>query len=153
MLLKSEAFRGGAFVERKTVKYSMDFTRRFDWEDGDFGDRGSAFWGQNHTARHLLERAGAFAVRFYNTYGKGFARAFVCPVLNENCWVVFNNYGIPLWRIAKILASYNDCNYKRVTLFNNGTSKGEIYINGGVGYLLGNPNIITNVEWVDLGIR
>jgi hypothetical protein len=52
------------------TEYLIDFTNKFDWEAGDFGDAGSCFWSERPNARKILEQNGAFAMRFWQTKAK-----------------------------------------------------------------------------------
>jgi len=59
----------------KNQDYHIDFTSRFNWNDGDFGDSGSCFWSSNVRARDGMQQSGKFiAVRFFkrSDYGKNY---------------------------------------------------------------------------------
>jgi hypothetical protein len=116
--------------------YRFDFTDRFDWDDGDFGDSGSCYWGSNYEARELLEDNGCLAIRFYDENKEGIGRAWLFPT--EDFYIVFNGYGFTTLEIAKIFATWAGLNYKKINLYNNDESTGLIYINGsGSGYAVG----------------
>lgn len=84
--------------------YHLDFTKRFDWGAGAFGDRGSCFWGCRELALIALMENNVFAVRFYRDHGEGFARAWVLEV--KDGLVIFNAYGLPSRTIAYVLATH-----------------------------------------------
>jgi hypothetical protein len=46
----------------------LDFKRKIDWRDGDFGDNGSCYWGCNAGAKEMIENAGGCAVRYWKKY-------------------------------------------------------------------------------------
>lgn len=43
----------------------IDLTQKFDWQDGDFADWGSCFWGGRDGAMEMLRQYGAYAMRFW----------------------------------------------------------------------------------------
>lgn len=51
----------------KKQKYDLDFTDRFDWNDGDYGDNGSCYWGEHSGAKIMLADHDSIAVRLYKT--------------------------------------------------------------------------------------
>lgn len=135
------------------VTYRFEFVDTFDWEAGEFGDSRSCFWGSNYMALDMLRDNRALAVRFYGEAGSGCARAWVA-VLGEALYVVFNGYGFagnPTLVIARVLALHLSLSYKRIALTNNRTASGTLWINGGIGYLVGSPERIASQERHDLG--
>jgi hypothetical protein len=138
------------------VAYDFDFTDVFDWDDGDFGDAGSCYWGSNEAARDMLMENGGFAIRFYNDEGEGFGRAWVVSRQpSEGFYVVFNGYGVSdsaTLTAARIMSLFLSVTYKRVVLRNNGTQTGMLWINGGIGYLIGNIQVIDAITYYDLHI-
>lgn len=110
-----------------TGEFTVDLTHKFDWEAGDFGDRGSCFWNGSADARKVLKRNKALAIRFYDQLGKGNARAWVAQA--PFGWVVFNGYGHSTPTIARILADYVGYVYKKIELVNHGSVDGLLYIN------------------------
>ena len=140
----------GSLVAQYTAKqtaYEFDFTNSFDWEAGDYGDHGSCFWGCRSGARAMLESNSGRAIRFYKE-GRGYARAWLAPY--ENGWVCFNGYGIDTITIAQVLATHLGQTYKRVRLENNGEESGTLWINGGVGYFIGEEDAVQYNEHIDL---
>lgn len=121
----------------------FDFTQDFDWDDGDFGDEGSCFWGGREAARtEMLPSLNAYAVRFYrpDDEERGCARAWIVPVC-EDYIILFNPYwdfgNYDGYEMARILAFYWGCNYKKILLRNNGSTDETLYINAGAGYVIG----------------
>lgn len=115
--------------------YEFDFTDHFNWHAGDFGDSGSCFWGAHSGAREMMQDNDFLAVRFYNKFGGGFARAWVC-IVNDDSAIVFNGYGLETKQIAQILGQYTDKPIKEVRLENEGQDNGTLWINSN-GYAIG----------------
>ncbi len=132
----------------RNASYTFDFTDRFDWNAGDFGDRGSCFWGSNSEARAMLENNCAMAVRFYKD-GAGYARAWVASTMRGA--IVFNGYGLETLQIARILAHNWGAYYKKIYLANNGEDTSTLYINGGAGYIVGSQDSIDGMDSFDFG--
>ena len=65
----------GNAVRREIVKnqeYHIDFTKKFDWRDGQFADAGSCFWDSRAEARIRMEESGKFlAIRFFRQEDQG----------------------------------------------------------------------------------
>lgn len=133
--------------------YSFEFVNRFDWDDGDFGDSGSCYWGSNSGAIEILYEQGAMAILFYNADGDGYARAwFVDLTDSEGIYVVFNGYGFassPTRTIARIVAAFFGLAYKKIWLSNFGMDNGLLWINGGIGYVIGESERIQGVDRFD----
>ena len=140
--------------------FIIDFTDKFDWKDGDFGDEESCFWGSNDEALQKMEEGGVLAVRFfthslcYDEY-RGYARAWMFPtfVKKRRCFIVFNGYGLQTSQIVNIVSPFLKCAYKNVPLKNNAIDGGLIYINGGSGFLLGERSVISSVKKWDMKIK
>lgn len=128
----------GGFVPR-TGEYILDIVDHFDWKDGDFGDKGSCFWGKHSKAKDVLLNNGARVVRFYRSFGVGISRAILLPDNRlKDGFFVFNAYGVfPLWVIAFVLSDLMQLDVKPIMLHNEGMTIGLIYINDkGQGYAL-----------------
>ena len=127
---------------------TFDITDSFNWSDGEFGDKDSCFMHRPATLRGM-ERAGIKALRFYTTNGnKGIGRAWVAPSPVGDA-VVFNAYGPNLEQFKarlKILLPNTPSHFTK--LYNNGDQKGTLYINLGMGVLVGAEERSS----VDLGI-
>lgn len=131
--------------------YYFDFVNRFDWRAGDYGDRGSCYWGSNAMARDVLEENGGLAMRFYNEDGYSQARAWVMPI--EDYHVVFNGYGFmgdSTLIIARVLSFFLGQTYRYITLVNNDRSDGLVWINGSSGYAVGPADIVYGLRKIDL---
>lgn len=127
----------------------FDLVDKFDWESGDFGDSGSCYWGCHAGARVMLENDNAMAIRFYRKDNEGeyegIGRAWI--VEYEGLAVVYNAYEenrvgmyspfATLERYASTLAYLVNCETKRVSLTNNGSDTGELWINSGRGIAIG----------------
>lgn len=133
----------------EALAYHFDFTKSIDWEAGDFGDRGSCYWGSNENAREMVEENGA-AIRFFDANDDGIGRAWFAPY--RSSLIVFNGYGFagdPTFRIAQIVAAYLNAGYSRVRLLNNGSAYRLLYINGSRGYIVGTDRV-SDTTFVDL---
>ncbi len=132
--------------------YEFDFVDRFDWEDGDFGDGGSCYWADRARARVMLIDHGALAIRFFDTQGKGYGRAWIARI-DDSLKIVFNGYGFAgnaTLTAARVLASFLDLSYRRIYLSNNGIESGTLWINGSLGYAVGKAEVIDQIERYDL---
>lgn len=84
---------------------------------------------------------------------RGFARAWVVPVMHNEVLVVYNGYTrkgihnqLQTLHIARILADYLGVSYKKIRLTNNGRWDKLLYINEGWGYLVGPTKYISTIE-------
>ena len=142
----------GSIASQHTTKvneFTFDIVNKFDWDAGDFGDGGSCYWGCREKARELLAENDGQAIRFFDD-GRGFARAWIMP--HPNGLVCFNGYGLELSQIAHILAFHRGESYRKISLSNNDTADGLIWINGGAGFLIGQESAINGATRHDLGI-
>jgi polyhydroxyalkanoate synthesis regulator phasin len=154
----------GKLHASKAQTIVMDMTDSIDWQDGQFGDNGSCFWGEKSGAKSMIEKHG-FAVRAYKardaytikegdpivwSHIRGYARAWLAEV-RRNVVVVFNGYGESTLNFARLLALKFGCSYKRINLLNNGYDDGVLWINGAVGYLIGEHSKIEGFSKHDLG--
>jgi hypothetical protein len=131
--------------------YEFEFVNRFNWSAGDFGDKGSCYFGSHKSARDTLQENNALAIRFYED-GKGFARAWIAQLENSQ-FILFNGYGIPsnpTLTIARIFATWIGLGYKKIDLYNHGESSGDLYINNGTGYLIGTAEQLESLDSHDL---
>lgn len=132
--------------------YSFRYSNKL-WNEGDFGDAGSCFFGSRSEAPSRIFDAGGGAIQFFDSDGKGYARAWVLPI--DNWLTVFNAYGLELLTTVRIIAGSLGLSYRKVRLENNSSIKGLIWINGGSGYVIG-TDILDLSEMgdsiIDLGI-
>ncbi len=124
---------------RNGSRTAMDFNTDFNWNSGDFGDRGSCYWTDREYCRRFMQNDARFgAVRFFDSEGKGIARAWTYYDEPSDSVVVWNAYGYNLEVIAKRVAQYlNVVNEKTVRLYANNDSVEYLYINNGHGIVLG----------------
>lgn len=145
--------RVGEGIRRRMVEDTIvygDTTNVFDWHSGDFGDRGSCFWGDNAGAKDLICDNGGFAIRLYmdDTYETGRARCWCIP--QDNVFYVFNAYPktqrIELF--ANILTQLLGLDYtnRKVDLCNYGSTGGLLYLNSGMGYAVHHNSIDPGYE-------
>lgn len=129
--------------------YSFDFTAAIDWEEGDFGDDGSCYWGDRSAARDMLMDNGAIAIRFWeNDFGMGRAWLFD----TGDFWVLWNGYGFDgdaTLTIALVFSKFMNLTYKRIYLANRHTTSGTLYINSARGYVIGTAQKIENITRYD----
>lgn len=133
-----------------------DFTRKFSWKAGQFGDLGSCFWNNGTPDRHAMEHAGGYAIRFYHWADEdsGIGRAWVFPHLGPevDSYVVFNSYMLDnasrtyrrgstnLRFMADVLAAHMGVkNGKQVSM----DDVSEIYINSNIGILVQDDSLPT----------
>jgi hypothetical protein len=112
--------------------YHFDFTDTIDWEDGDFGDSGSCYWGIYESNRHALQEGGGLAIRFFNEDGDGYARAWL--VQYGSVYIVFNGYGFynnPTLQIARVFAAFLNANYQNVDFYS------DVYVNSDTAFVVG----------------
>jgi hypothetical protein len=134
------------------VTYNFEFVDSFDWEAGDFGDSGSCYWGGHSGARLMLANNNALAVCFFDDSDKGIARAWFVPV--DESYIIFNGYGFSgdaTLTITRVISSFLGLSYKHINLSNNGSDTQTLYINSGMGYVLGQPNKIASITRYDFG--
>lgn len=128
----------------------FDFVDKINWKAGEFGDKGSCFWGGRDAIKELFPFYGVKAVRFYTKSPnsddglQGFARAWVHNDFpKKGYFIIFNAYGLILTQIASNLVSYlsrirkTTYNYWEVNLVNNERISGTVYINNGIGIVIG----------------
>lgn len=124
-----------------------------DWDDGQFGDGGSCYWGCNRGIQKALEDSGSFyALRWYvnskpsiNDYGnftfdeannkidlRGYARSWMYYVPNmigdQPALILFNGYGLETLRQARILSTYLGIPYTNISI---SPDNDLLYLNGG----------------------
>lgn len=113
----------------KTSQYTFDITETIDWQDGDFGDSGSCYWGCHASARYKLQsQHNAFAIRFYDGR-RGMGRAWI--VVQDGKAFLFNAYGVNLTTQSRVLAQHLGAQYGELdSLLNQGNDSGDLWING-----------------------
>jgi hypothetical protein len=134
------------------LSYQFEFVNEIDWEDGDYGDSGSCWWGQYADARETLTSNGGLAIRFYSDDDDGIGRAWIVP--HNGLFYLFNGYGFTgdsTLIIARVMATHLGLSYKKVYLSNNDESYSTMYINSGAGYAIGSPDAIEPIVRHDFG--
>jgi len=118
------------------VTYAI--TKEFDWEQGEFGDKGSCFFTSSPDILPRLTLSSAHALRFYDKRGKGTGRAIILPSPMGEA-VVVNSYGPSLEQTRGRLRIIKgpDTRIDTVSLTNFGDHNYQLYINLGVGLLVG----------------
>lgn len=162
-----------------TKEYMVDFTNSFDWESGDFGDHKSCFWqeGREHV-RPAMEQSGDFTAlrvfkpgnnftdakvgKFYKNY-QGVGRSWVWKTkltvaptrhtaIESEIYVLINAYGIDIGTQAAILASYLGLPMKQIQVTNKSHTASHLYINNGMGFVIGEASVIKNMKNVDFNL-
>jgi len=145
---------GSRYLDKKS-EFDIDFTQTFEWKDGDFGDSGSCFWGGRSTAKDMLVKAGAYAMRFYDTdSGRGIGRSWLMPIENNSAYMLFNSYGpYQIWTLARLLSHITGMPYKKVQLSNRGDCCGVLYINSNMGMMLGSEELLDKTTSYDFNLQ
>lgn len=134
--------------------YTFEFVNDFrNWHEGEFGDMGSCYyWERNEEVWGALANNGAWAVRFYNSADNGMARAWFVPLPN-NLYVLFNGYGFAgnaTLVVARVVATWLGVDYRKIYLSNNGHTGGLVWIDDGIGYVIGQAEYIAAFASYDL---
>lgn len=126
------------------TKYVFEFTDNFDWDDGDYGDIGSCYWGCNSAARFFMhDNPNCYAIRFYNPddLSEGIGRAWFVRTRLDNVVISFNAYGpYTLQQINVMLEKITGAKMFTAKITNYGNTGGTLWINGFKGYVLATPN-------------
>lgn len=149
---------GAAHSGRHAI-FHFDIVDEIDWEQTDFGQPESCcFWSCHANAKKMIADNGGGAIRFYHddsySIDEGFARAWLAPW--QDCWVVFNGYGLEALAIARILAAHlGHTYYHRIGLMNFGRPDGSLWINAtngrtGSGFLVGPQDTVLKYCSIDL---
>lgn len=162
-----------------TKEYALDITENFEWNAGDFGDHGSCFFGGRTGIRQDMEEDGRFkSLRFFqrdflqkrkgtdkfHPLYAGIGRSWIWTTnitakvkanlsIKSGVYVVFNGYGPSTQWQASFLSAYLGLPMKQVMLTNHGETCGGLYVNNGLGYIIGPDAIITNVSELDFGLN
>lgn len=157
----------GSAHSGKHRHFWFDIVAHANWERTDFSQPSDCcFWSCHASAKKMILKAGGGAIRFFvpnngvesvpacgfeYVIENGIARAWIVPA--GDCWVVFNGYGIEALETARILAAHlGHAYYKRVKLRNNGESSGDLWINGGSGFLVGPQESVLQFTSIDLDL-
>lgn len=131
------------------VTYNFQIVDSIDWEDGDFGDGGSCYWGDHASAKDMIIENNGLAICFFDEGGDGMGRAWLFNA--GEFWIIWNGYGFagnPTRTIASVFAQWQGLGYTKIRLTNDGTDTGMLYINSGIGYAIGND---VQISYYDFG--
>ncbi|MBZ0315584.1 MAG: hypothetical protein K8L91_04130 [Anaerolineae bacterium] len=132
--------------------YHFEFVTEFEWNAGKFADGSSCYWWSNATARDILRDNGAWGICFYDAANVGLGRAWLHNA--GDFYVLWNGYfyraGNPTLTIAKVFAQFRSHPYRRIALYNGGRTDGALWIDSGIGYLIG-PSEKIKLNRFDLG--
>lgn len=152
----------GNIARRYTVgtnEYHFDFNTELDWNRGQFGDAGSCFWSERKGARPMIKDAGGYAIRFFREADdpySGYARCWIIPHPSKSMLILFNIYGFNGAQITvpRVLSEFLGTTYngRSVQFRNNGDDSGELYINGGTCWLVG-QDAPEHTDRIDLEIE
>lgn len=140
-------------IERER-KIALELYRGpINWEDGEYGDTGSCYWGERAYAKTVLEELSHCSIRAYLGEqiedGQGIGRCWGVPI--QSGLVLFNAYGadssgyLNLHFYAEALAAHlsshgvSGFDWKEVSLTANQETCGTLYINHAIGIYFGKP--------------
>lgn len=127
--------------------YHFEFTDKFNWTDGEFGDSGSCFWNEESYALDVLRTERCYAVLFYREGNRrnGYARAWIAfadkdkkhirlrsgtsMYLHSPMAIIFNAYGMAGETIANVVAQYLKKEYALAKFTINDDTSGTVWIN------------------------
>jgi hypothetical protein len=136
----------------EAITYYFEFVDQIDWQAGDFGDHSSCYWGEFIGARYMVEN-NAWAVCFYDSLDIGFGRAWFAKISDDQ-YIVFNGFGFngnATLVIVRMLAAWLNLSYKYIALKNHGSTGSALWIDGGIGYVIGKKADIASIDRFDLG--
>jgi hypothetical protein len=132
------------------LKITFEITTDLQWMSGDFGDKGSCYWSEYSQARDYIGSYGGYAIKVYDGY-EGIGRAWAVPYHDH--FVIFNSYGnlngnfLETETMAVYLSTIFKTDYKKVIL----NVRGNVYINGNTGYVIGDVSNIDDEIYIDNG--
>jgi hypothetical protein len=131
----------GSFLgaEAPTGKFYYDVTDKFGWQAGDYGDEDACFLISRKHVLRAMEDEGGHALRYYkgNDGVKGTGRAWLMPGPGD-LPIIFNAYGPSLSQfVARLQLITPGTPVSMIRLSNHDSSSGDLYINGGIGALIG----------------
>jgi len=180
-MLPLESAKIGEIVSKYTItskEYALDVTKSFRWEAGDFGDSGSCFFqGRSGIRMDMMDDGRYSALRFfqrdmlqirkgnskYYPLFAGIARSWIWTTkisrevkkglsIEQDVYVVFNGYGANTRWQASFLSAYLGLPMKKVALHNKGNVSGGLYVNQGLGFVIGETSIIETLTELDFGL-
>lgn len=147
--------------EKEGRTYYFSFTKKFDWEKGDFADPESCLWGCHEASKEQLTDRSEFGIVLFfsdESGNRGIGRSLLWDI--GDCTLVWNTYGFGdhsagggNLAVARILAQFRKhAYYKKIGLENNGEKHGDIWINCGA-YAVGNQeDVLALGDTIDLEI-
>lgn len=134
-----------------TETYVFDFTKKFDWRAGDFGDSESCFWQSNTLSLGVLARNGGLAVRLFQPENPkcGYARAWMVQQAPRRL-VLFNAYGATGLVMARALSQHFGTYYRWTDMSVDGSHESFWINRGGRAVIVGDYEDIKAVTNVDL---
>lgn len=148
--------------------YIIKFTKKIDWENGEFGERSfvtgeptSCLWTIPSRSGALeMIRQNGFAVQIFYEDKRPRGRAWA-NLTKDDQLVIFNGYGLNsqnnTHKIAQVLSWWLNLPNKKIKLTNLGKDfdEGVLYINNGEGWLIGeNIDIISyDLNWTEIKIE
>jgi hypothetical protein len=139
------------------ITVNFEIVDRIDWDAGDFGEEPeSCWWNEFEYARTMFIDNGGLAIRLYDADDNGYGRAWLVPIGNR--YIIFNGYGFAgnsTLTIAQLFAAFMNLSYRKIDLTNNGTSSSTLWINAGIGYMVGNDLTASHYDfgWYDDSTR
>ncbi len=130
--------------------FTFEFANQINWQDGDFGDGGSCWWGSYSGSRVMWDANNGLSIRFFNADDDGYARAWVMEIDTE-LYTVMNGYGLSTLQITRIFAQFTGLTYKQIHLHNSASS--SLWINGSTGYIVGKLEVINEIESHDFDME
>lgn len=168
-------FIGGWLTANRLTptKHLFRIVHDFKWRAGDYGDAQSCLFNGDSDAPAILQHnPDAFAIQFLSQKTKkGIGRALAYKL--EDAWIVYNAYGklfdsdalVPsisstkarqdnkVSLVALMLSQITEAEVKRIRLTFNGRNDSPIYVNSGVGYIVGEPKLIKYAVEVDVTLN
>ena len=125
---------------------------QIDWEDGDYGDSGSCFWGDRSAARDIILEAGGGSLRIHSPSNYPVARCLWLP--HGGSVVLFNAYArrgrsINLETFATVLSKAKEAkHYRKIGISHNDDCDGTLYLNGGSGFIV-DSEPVNHIDYVN----
>lgn len=132
--------------------------RPINWKAGDYGDRGSCFWGGSRSNKTSIKKAGGKGFVLHNPENPNekLSRALVTPMpqFGANCWFLINVYtqrgrtDQDIRSMANLFKQYMEQvhNKKKLRVKTTTRINTNIYVNGGRGCLIGDKNSIKEAK-------
>lgn len=161
-----------------TPQFIIRITNDFSWAAGAFGDNGSCMWDSRATTRKAMGQSGQFlALQIFDATQPNNGRSYSINIDGQTywsagrCWVypttvkfgeeeeaitvIFNSYGVhPLQQLGVIVQGLMETRgMKRISVSNNGSTGGGIYVNSGGGILVGSARALDIIDHIDFSFQ